>query len=36
MGLPVIRPFCKECKSINRKESNVEEGYVAKCKRNSG
>jgi hypothetical protein len=28
MGLPMIRPFCKGCKSIYRKECNVE---VAKC-----
>jgi hypothetical protein len=24
MGLPMIRPFCKGCKSIYRKECNVE------------
>jgi hypothetical protein len=28
MGLPMIRPFCKGCKSIYRKECNVE---VVKC-----
>jgi hypothetical protein len=33
MGLPMIRPFCKECKSINNKECNVEGGHVVKCKR---
>jgi hypothetical protein len=26
MGLPMIRPCCKGCKSIYRKECNVEEG----------
>jgi hypothetical protein len=24
MGLPMLRPFCKGCKSINKKECNVE------------
>jgi hypothetical protein len=24
MGLPMIRPFCKQCKSINKKECKVE------------
>jgi hypothetical protein len=25
MGLPMFRPFCKECKCINNKECNVKE-----------
>jgi hypothetical protein len=29
MGLPMIRPYCKGCKSIYRKECNVEENKCA-------
>jgi hypothetical protein len=28
MGLPMIRHFCKQCKSINKKEFNVMRGDV--------